>query len=312
MKHLFITSALLTVTSTMAVAETGMFRAENDPMAIHASEFIGQRIYTSSDAVEQDSFAGIQDGWENIGEVNDIVLSRDGMIDSVLVDIGGFLGIGERQIAVDMDALKWVSDSATAEDTSDYFLVMQADMADFENAPAYHTDVCRTLDEEVAQAADAVEQTADATGTAIENTAQDLKSGAETAASEVGEAITDTTEQAQNMAADTMAQDGEPILRDEYEPVVDKTLTADLLTGARVYDAKDEWMGEVSELVMNDKQVITHAVVDVGGFLGIGEKPVKLSIDEVQVMTATDGDDVRVYVPMTEEKLKSMPTYEGK
>ncbi|WP_260106204.1 PRC-barrel domain-containing protein [Phaeobacter inhibens] len=44
------------------------------------------------------------------------MLNRDGTVDSVLVDIGGFLGMGENQVAVDMKSVKFVADSSTAED----------------------------------------------------------------------------------------------------------------------------------------------------------------------------------------------------
>lgn len=89
MKNLLISTALLTATSTMAFADDHKFMAEADPMAIQASEFIGQRIYTTSTEVNTEGYEGVQQDWEDIGEVHDIVLSRDGNIQSVLVDIGG-------------------------------------------------------------------------------------------------------------------------------------------------------------------------------------------------------------------------------
>ncbi|OIQ33498.1 MAG: photosystem reaction center subunit H [Alphaproteobacteria bacterium MedPE-SWcel] len=304
MKNLLISTALLTATSTMAFAETAMFRAEADPTSIHASEFIGQRIYRSETNVDSDTFAGVQGDWEDIGEVNDIVLSRDGDIESVLVDIGGFLGIGERQVAVEMDALKLVSDSETEDDTSDYFLVMQAKAADFENAPAYETNAGHNLGA-------SLEQAASDTATAVENTAKTLQGSAETAASDMGTALDNTAADAERLIAGDTARTHEPMMRDGYDLVGNKDLTAEMLTGARAYDVKDEWMGEVSDLILNDKGQITHAIIDVGGFLGLGEKPVKLDLNEIDILHETAGDDVRVYVPMAEDKLDAMPAYEG-
>ena len=56
---------------------------------------------------------------------------------------------------------------------------------------------------------------------------------------------------------------------------------------------------------------ITHAVVDVGGFLGIGAHSVLLPFRELHVLRATNGVDVRVHLDTTKEKLKAMPHYTG-
>lgn len=43
--------------------------------------------------------------WEDIGEVSDVVISRNGKTDSILLDIGGFLGIGEKTVATTLESL---------------------------------------------------------------------------------------------------------------------------------------------------------------------------------------------------------------
>lgn len=43
---------------------------------------------------------------ERIGDVNDLLLSKDGQVSAVLVGVGGFLGIGEKTVAIPFDALK--------------------------------------------------------------------------------------------------------------------------------------------------------------------------------------------------------------
>ena len=43
---------------------------------------------------------------ESIGEINDILVSQDGSVNAVILGVGGFLGIGEKDVAVDMAALK--------------------------------------------------------------------------------------------------------------------------------------------------------------------------------------------------------------
>lgn len=45
---------------------------------------------------------------ESIGAVDDLLLDRDGQIIAVIVGIGGFLGIGERDVAISTDQLEFV------------------------------------------------------------------------------------------------------------------------------------------------------------------------------------------------------------
>ena len=100
-------------------------------------------------------------------------------------------------------------------------------------------------------------------------------------------------------------------MRDGYVAAEPDILTAEKLTGAVVYDVNDERIGEVSDLLLADDGQVTAAVVDVGGFLGIGEKPVSLDLSQIDILRNDAGDDVRVYVPMTKEQLEALPTHAG-
>lgn len=75
------------------------------------------------------------------------------------------------------------------------------------------------------------------------------------------------------------------------------------LEGVRVYDANNNWIGEVS------KAQADKVVIDVGGFLGIGEKPVLLDVSQLAILKERDGDDFRVYTKMTEAEFEALPTY---
>ncbi|MGE6739711.1 PRC-barrel domain-containing protein [Allorhizobium pseudoryzae] len=43
---------------------------------------------------------------ENIGDINDVLVSQDGSVNAVIIGVGGFLGIGEKDVAVQMSALQ--------------------------------------------------------------------------------------------------------------------------------------------------------------------------------------------------------------
>jgi sporulation protein YlmC with PRC-barrel domain len=88
-------------------------------------------------------------------------------------------------------------------------------------------------------------------------------------------------------------------------------MTAEALTGTAVYGSDNEKIGEIGKLLLDGSGQITEAVIDVGGFLGLGEKPVALPIDQINIVKATEGDELRVYVGDTKDQLKAMPAYEG-
>jgi sporulation protein YlmC with PRC-barrel domain len=48
---------------------------------------------------------------ERIGEINEIVLSKDGKVAAVVIGVGGFLGIGEREVAVTFESLRLTQDA---------------------------------------------------------------------------------------------------------------------------------------------------------------------------------------------------------
>lgn len=66
--------------------------ATASPSHIMASDLRGTTVYGANN--------------ENIGEIDDIVLQRDGRIAAIVVGVGGFLGIGEKNVAIPFEALE--------------------------------------------------------------------------------------------------------------------------------------------------------------------------------------------------------------
>lgn len=44
---------------------------------------------------------------EQIGDISEVLLNRQGQVEAVVIGVGGFLGIGERSVAVPYNALQW-------------------------------------------------------------------------------------------------------------------------------------------------------------------------------------------------------------
>jgi sporulation protein YlmC with PRC-barrel domain len=45
-----------------------------------------------------------------IGDINELLIGQDGKIEAVVVGIGGFLGMGEHNVAIPMNEVKWVDE----------------------------------------------------------------------------------------------------------------------------------------------------------------------------------------------------------
>lgn len=252
-------TALVLATSAFADGHTSAFTTLEFDSAVNlnASELIGMRVYASESDISGEIIAA--DGereWDDIGEINEIVLTRAGEVASVIVGVGGFLSIGEKNVAIDMSQLQIVSEEG---DSDDYFLVVKANVAGVEEAPSYEASRDNMDD-------------------------------------------ADTNERETMLAAPAVEREG-------YEAVEVDQLTTEMLTGARVYGSTDEDVGEVGELLLTSDGKIDKAIIDVGGFIGIGEKPVAVSMNELTILQA-DGD-VRVYIDSTQDALEQLPAYEG-
>lgn len=224
---------------------------------IHVSDMIGATIY-AADANE--ATIASRDDWESAGVVNDILLTRDGEVRAILIDVGTFLGMGGKTVAAPLEAVSYVMDGPDA-DADDYFLVINADRDTLQGAPAYDRPSMRAED-------DAMNSTM-TTGT-----------------------------------NSTFAYDG-------YDVADRSALTASQIESASVYGHGDATIGSISDLVVTEGGEITAAVIDVGGFLGMGARSVSVPFADLTVLRQTGGDSVRVYIDATKETLEAMPRHEG-
>lgn len=106
------------------------------PNDVLASKLIGMRVYavqTDIDATKAYP-AEARKEWADVGEVNDVVLDWDGSVKAVVLGVGGFLGIGEKNVAIEMASLRKARES---NDATDWFLVVNSSKEMLTNAPAY-------------------------------------------------------------------------------------------------------------------------------------------------------------------------------
>jgi sporulation protein YlmC with PRC-barrel domain len=88
-----------------------------------ATNIVGEAVYN-----------GPGDDAQNIGDVNDIVLTKQGKAESLILGVGGFLGIGEKNVAVSFDAIQNTTDA-----DGNIKLVLDTTREELDAAPGYVT-----------------------------------------------------------------------------------------------------------------------------------------------------------------------------
>lgn len=115
-----------TTAETGAMQSEGPFVTVPETGAWRVSDLEGKQVYGA-------------DG-ESIGDVKDVLVNQQGDIAAVLVGVGGFLGIGEKDVAVSMDALQ-LRPGMTQREVS---AVTGNDMATGVDTPATTGDMAQT------------------------------------------------------------------------------------------------------------------------------------------------------------------------
>lgn len=87
-----------------------------------------------------------------------------------------------------------------------------------------------------------------------------------------------------------------------------RIMTASDFIGKRVYSKAGDDIGEVNDLFVTDKGNVQAVVLGVGGFLGIGEKDVAVSMSAIEMVK--DGNAVRLVVDATKDQLQTAPAYD--
>jgi sporulation protein YlmC with PRC-barrel domain len=100
-----------------ASKETAELETKLPAEAISISTYYNKDVYDTQD--------------NKIGDVNDILLDKDGRLSTAIIGVGGFLGVGEKDVAVPFKSLK------VSEKGGDRYLVINATKEALEKAPGY-------------------------------------------------------------------------------------------------------------------------------------------------------------------------------
>ncbi|GHA28141.1 hypothetical protein GCM10007989_25190 [Devosia pacifica] len=229
-----------------------------------ASVIFGQQIHDSTNAQA-----------ELIGTVEDLVIGPLGDVSAAIVDVGAYLGVSSKFVAIDFQDLSRtpVSDGTTR-------WVLETTRDSLAGAPEFQWP----------QTSDASPQVPD---TPAEEQQQMVGEEEQT-----GQTIdpTMTTDQAEN-AAPGLEESGAAV-----DPQPEE------LRGMGVYGVNDEPIGTINEVLADPNGQIDALVIDVGGFLGLGAKPVAVAYENLSFGADITGDRY-LYLNTSRQALEAQPTY---
>lgn len=140
MKSLLIGAAISLALAVPAYADAhsntmGAYKTEQKG-DFYAADFIGKEIYTREADWDENYFAkdGWETEWENIGQVENIILNQDGSVRAVILEVGGFLDIGDKHVAVPMERLSFIRSDG---EWDNYFLAVKTTKDELMGLPAY-------------------------------------------------------------------------------------------------------------------------------------------------------------------------------
>src|SRR5215468_2417627 len=205
--------------SSFAQDNTTTGTVVGSPTAVDAAKLIGRNVVNTNG--------------DTVGEIDSVVIDQSGKVRYVIVGVGGFLGIGKKDVA-----LAW------------------SDMTISDNGEGVTTNA----------------------------TKDQLKALPE---HKFPESVKPGTVYSYDEAVKSNPTLGSP---EQTAPATGAVaIRASKLVGAIVENAKGEKIGEVHEVVLDADGKTEGLVIDVGGFLGINEKPVLVKWSDVKIQTDKSG-----------------------
>ncbi len=131
MKTLYASVIALTAAAAPVTAE--MMNDEGD--LIRSRDITGGTVYAATDAERENwlgwgSYDSVGENWRDIGEIEDLVLGKDGQMIGVVAEVGGFLDIADKHVMISLEDV-----SLVPADDEEYALVTNKTEEELEALP---------------------------------------------------------------------------------------------------------------------------------------------------------------------------------
>jgi len=299
MKHLLMTAAVaaLTATTAMPASDDGQDARQNSGTSItaggskvHVQKLLDMDVYApgkkAGKAQLEQGVEEAPDSWQQIGGIGDVVLTRDGEVRSVVIEAGGSLDLEDKEIELKMDQMTFVEDT---DDKGQFFVVYTGDRDKLKKQGEFDRE---KAEREGTSSFQASMQDGDRKQTQAQG---DQMSGEQKQAGASGR----KSGSEQSGKSDVALSDGEK-----------KGLTAEELKGVGVYSNEEESVGEVSNVLLSEEGKMQALVLDVGGFLGLGEKTVALDFNKLDIHRKSEDGELSVHTKLSGKALDELEPYE--
>jgi len=136
MARLLSAAIVLALMATGANAQTSQAPSQSAPRQAGPVAEILPSIPSNSVTVTHWYKQNVYDPADNkIGEIMDVLVDREGKATAFIVGVGGFLGMGEKDVAVPFDAVR-----ATTRDNNKWYLVMNSTNEALKSAKSFKYD----------------------------------------------------------------------------------------------------------------------------------------------------------------------------
>jgi sporulation protein YlmC with PRC-barrel domain len=113
LKRLMLSATMAAALSTAALAATSSLTTDH---------------WLASDVYKASVYDPAQ---HKIGDIDDLVMNKDGTVSTAVIGVGGFLGVGQKDVAVPFSELKVASNNDKT------WFVLNRTKDDLKNAPAF-------------------------------------------------------------------------------------------------------------------------------------------------------------------------------
>lgn len=130
LKTLALSASVLALAGGLAFAETTMTKDPHTGRSVvtNPSSSLSTNRWLASDVYKADVYDASE---HKIGDIVDLMIDNNGNVTSAIVGVGGFLGVGEKDVAIPFKELK-----VSTRNGKDW-LVLNRTKEDLKAAPAY-------------------------------------------------------------------------------------------------------------------------------------------------------------------------------
>lgn len=107
MKKMLMTAAIALTAGSAVYAETNMLERDN---LIRTRDITGGNVYAveANDWGMDKAYDGVDENWDVIGEIEDIVLDKNGQMIGIIAEVGGFLDIGDKHVFIETQSTRLI------------------------------------------------------------------------------------------------------------------------------------------------------------------------------------------------------------